>query len=132
MSSIAEEGDHATHGSDAAASSLPQCSTYHLRAQRTVRAPYMEGIEVYRLLAALMLASALAFGFGYVSSPTHAQGTDQTEAGSDQAPTDDSAQPDNSGSDEMGTDEDTEMPPDEDMPSDETGTEDQSDDGSNQ
>jgi hypothetical protein len=89
--------------------------------------PLMEGIEVYRLLTALMFASALAFGFGYVSSPTYAQGTDQTEAGSDQAPTDESARPDESGSDEMGTDDSTEMPPDEDMPSD-----DQSDDGSNE
>ena len=32
----------------------------------------------------------------------------------------------------MGTDEDTDMPPDEDMPSDEMGTDDQSDDGSNE
>jgi hypothetical protein len=83
----------------------------------------MEGIEVYRLLTALMLASALAFGFGYVSSPTYAQDTDQTEAGSDQAPTDQSAQPDASGSDEMGTDEDTDTPPDEDMPSDDGSNE---------
>jgi len=79
-----------------------------------------------------MFASALAFGFSYVSSPTYAQGTDQTEAGSDQAPTDESAQPGDSGSDQMGTDDSTEMPPDEDMPSDETGTDDQSDDGNNQ
>jgi hypothetical protein len=87
----------------------------------------MEGIEVYGLLTALMLAAALAFGFGYVSSPTYAQDTDQTEAGSDQTPMDESAQPDDAGSDEVGTDEGTEMPPDEDMPSDEM--EDQSDDG---
>lgn len=71
-----------------------------------------------RLLTALMLASALAFGLGYISSPTYAQDADQTEAGSDQTPTDNSAQPADSGSDEMGTDEDTEMPPDEDMPDD--------------
>lgn len=83
---------------------------------------------MHRLLTALMFASVLAFGFGYVSSPAYAQDSDQTEAGSDQAPTDESAQPDDSDSDQMGTDEDTEMPPDEDMPSDE----DQSDDGSDQ
>lgn len=89
--------------------------------------PLMEGIDVHKLLTALVLTSALAFGFSYGSSPAYAQ-DDQTEAGSDQAPTDESAQPDASQSDEMGTDEDTEMPPDEDMPSDE----DQSDDGSDE
>jgi len=35
---------------------------------------------VHRPLTALVLASALAFGFGYGSSPAYAQGTDQTEA----------------------------------------------------
>jgi hypothetical protein len=49
---------------------------------------------MYRLLTTLAFVAALVFGFGYVPSPTYAQDTDQTEAGSDQAPTDGSAQTD--------------------------------------
>ena len=38
-----------------------------------------------RLLTALMFAAALVFGFGYVSSPTYAQDTDQIEEATTEA-----------------------------------------------
>jgi hypothetical protein len=60
---------------------------------------------VHKLLPALMIAAALAFGLGYLSSPTHAQDTDQTQAGSDQSQTEESAQPDDSGSPLMDPDQ---------------------------